>query len=151
MLAYPSGRLIAIERVIVGAAFVAFVAVLGVAPALFFDPADEFCSQCPENLALITGRATTADAFADAGFRLSAATAASRSAWLRLDWRIGCGAAAGRGAVVGPVRCISAPSRGRTCGAPTAVSSGTATSSAVVVRPGDRPDRCSQPEPAGAG
>jgi signal transduction histidine kinase len=54
MLAYPSGRLASWgDRVAIGVALVGGVLVLGLLPALFFDPAAAACAQCPENLLLI--------------------------------------------------------------------------------------------------
>jgi signal transduction histidine kinase len=54
MLAYPSGRLASWgDRVAIGVALVGAVLVLGLLPALFFDPAAAACAQCPENLLLI--------------------------------------------------------------------------------------------------
>jgi signal transduction histidine kinase len=53
MLAYPSGRLTSwAERVAVGVALAGAVLVLGLLPALFFDPAARGCVQCPDNLVL---------------------------------------------------------------------------------------------------
>jgi signal transduction histidine kinase len=54
MLAYPSGRLGPWgNRVAIGVALAGGVLVLGLLPALFFDPAAAGCAQCPENLLLI--------------------------------------------------------------------------------------------------
>jgi signal transduction histidine kinase len=54
VLAYPSGRLSAWEeRVAVALAFAGAVLVLGLLPALFFDPATSGCVQCPDNLLLV--------------------------------------------------------------------------------------------------
>jgi signal transduction histidine kinase len=55
MLAYPSGRLASWgERVAVSLALAGAVLVLGLLPALFFDPAAQGCAQCPDNLLLIS-------------------------------------------------------------------------------------------------
>ena len=112
----PSGDWSAVERVIVGAAFVAFVAVLGVAPALFFDPADEFCSQCPDNLALDHGPTpTTADDFSTPGSVLGGDRRGRDRRGCGLDSRGGLPRGGrSRGPLSRPVRCISAPSPGRT-------------------------------------
>ncbi len=51
MLAYPTGRLPGWEeRAAVGFALAGAVLVLGLMPALFYDPATVSCSQCPINL-----------------------------------------------------------------------------------------------------
>jgi signal transduction histidine kinase len=55
MLAYPSGRLTSwAERVAVSVALAGAVLVLGLLPALFFDPAARGCVQCPDNLVLVS-------------------------------------------------------------------------------------------------
>jgi len=55
MLAYPSGRLASWgERVAVSVALAGAVLVLGLLPALFFDPAARGCAQCPDNLVLVS-------------------------------------------------------------------------------------------------
>ena len=54
MLAYPGGRLSSWEeRIAVGLAFVGAVLVLGLLPALVYDPATLGCVQCPDNLLLV--------------------------------------------------------------------------------------------------
>ncbi len=54
MLAYPGGRLESWEeRVAVALAVAGAVLVLGLLPALFFDPATFGCVQCPNNLLLV--------------------------------------------------------------------------------------------------
>jgi signal transduction histidine kinase len=62
VLAYPGGRLA--SRVEAGAVAVAYaggVLVLGVLPALVFDPEAEGCAPCPDNLLLLTGDARLAE------------------------------------------------------------------------------------------
>ena len=50
MLAYPSDRLASWgERLAIGVTLAGAVLVLGLLPALFFDPAAAGCAQCPEN------------------------------------------------------------------------------------------------------
>ncbi|MDP8969374.1 MAG: histidine kinase [Actinomycetota bacterium] len=86
-LAYPTGRLgTAVERLAVGASLVAAVVFLGLVPALFFDPAAEACSLCPDNLALVTAEPEMAEDVSQLGFRLAAATslAVVAVAWWRL-------------------------------------------------------------------
>jgi signal transduction histidine kinase len=57
MLAYPSGRLGFSEvRLAVGFAITGAVLVLGLLPALFYDPATFGCFQCPTNLLLVDDR-----------------------------------------------------------------------------------------------
>ena len=52
-LAYPGGRLhSSVERLAVGLAYVASIGLVGILPALLFDPAAEGCAQCPRNLLL---------------------------------------------------------------------------------------------------
>jgi signal transduction histidine kinase len=54
-LAYPSGRLATWDkRTAVGVAFAAAVLVVGLLPALFFDPQAQGCGQCPSNIVLVT-------------------------------------------------------------------------------------------------
>ena len=54
-LGYPGGGLSSrVERAAVGLAYVACVGLIGVLPALLFDPAAEGCAQCPRNLLLVT-------------------------------------------------------------------------------------------------
>jgi signal transduction histidine kinase len=51
VLAYPGGRLGSnLTRGVVGIAYVGAVVVLGVLPALVFDPQAQRCTQCPSNL-----------------------------------------------------------------------------------------------------
>ncbi len=57
VLAYPSGRVSSrLERLAVVVAYVGAGLVLGLLPALFFDPAREACGLCPPNLLLVRGR-----------------------------------------------------------------------------------------------
>jgi signal transduction histidine kinase len=54
VLAYPSGRLSGWpDRAGLTAAYLGAGLVLGLLPALFFDPASQGCSQCPRNLLLV--------------------------------------------------------------------------------------------------
>ena len=54
VLAYPTGRLASrLERVAVGLALAGAVLVLGLLPALVYDPATFGCSRCPDNLLLV--------------------------------------------------------------------------------------------------
>jgi signal transduction histidine kinase len=57
VLAYPGGRLGSrLESYTVTAAYVGGVLVLGVLPALVFDPQAEGCAQCPNNLLAVSDR-----------------------------------------------------------------------------------------------
>jgi signal transduction histidine kinase len=50
-LVYPGGRLRSrLEQVALGIAYGGVVMALGILPALFFDPAGQGCSRCPDNL-----------------------------------------------------------------------------------------------------
>jgi hypothetical protein len=61
-LTYPGGHLSSTaERAGVGSAYLGAVAALGLLPAVFFDPAEAGCAQCPNNLLLISGDAGTFD------------------------------------------------------------------------------------------
>ena len=55
VLAYPGGRLGSYKaRIAVGVAYVGAVLVLGVLPALFFEPQAQGCTQCPNNLLAVS-------------------------------------------------------------------------------------------------
>ena len=55
MLAYPGGRLgFWVERVAVAVALAGATLVLGLLPALFYDPATFGCIRCPDNLLLVS-------------------------------------------------------------------------------------------------
>jgi len=76
VLAYPSGRLASrLERVAVGAAYVGAALVLGLLPALAFDPRTEGCSQCATNLVAVADRANAVDQLRRVGVHLGAAWA----------------------------------------------------------------------------
>ncbi len=54
VLAYPSGRLASSrERIAVAVAYAGGVLVLGLLPALFYDPSSQGCWQCPRNLLVV--------------------------------------------------------------------------------------------------
>jgi signal transduction histidine kinase len=53
-LVFPGSRLSSrLDRLVLAAAYVGAVGVLGLAPALFFDPKATVCTQCPSNLLLV--------------------------------------------------------------------------------------------------
>ena len=55
MLAYPGGRLgFGVERAAVAVALAGAVLMLGLLPALFYDPATFGCIRCPDNLLLVS-------------------------------------------------------------------------------------------------
>jgi len=71
VLAYPSGRPLGpAERVALVAAYVSSGLVLGLLPALFFDPHQQACSLCPANLLLVHGSEGVVDALNRWGVRL---------------------------------------------------------------------------------
>jgi signal transduction histidine kinase len=78
VLAHGSGRLGAhAERAAVGVAYAGAVLVLGLLPALFFDPHGDAqgCSECPRNLLLVSDRAGLADDLTRIGVYLGLAWA----------------------------------------------------------------------------
>ncbi len=81
VLAYPSGRLSSrLERLAVSLAYVDGALVLGLLPALFFDPGRQACSLCPPNLLLLDSRPGTFAALNGGGI------------WLGVVWTIGIAA-----------------------------------------------------------
>lgn len=67
-LAYPSGRLMSwAERVAVAVALAGAVLVVGLLPALFFDPAARGCGQCPDNLVLVSDEPDLFDSLSGGG------------------------------------------------------------------------------------
>jgi signal transduction histidine kinase len=73
-LAYPSGRLTSWpERVAVSVALAGAVLVVGLLPALFFDPATRGCVQCPDNLVLVSDEPDLFDSLSRVGVRLGLA------------------------------------------------------------------------------
>jgi signal transduction histidine kinase len=75
VLAYPRGRLGShLERGAVAALYVGCVLVLGVLPALLFDPRLEGCFQCPRNLVLIADSHAWLDQLNHAGVYVAVAS-----------------------------------------------------------------------------
>ncbi len=73
-LAYPAGRLTSLpQRVAVASALAGAVLVLGLLPALAFDPAGGGCSDCPRNLLAATDQPDAVDALTRAGVHLGLA------------------------------------------------------------------------------
>jgi signal transduction histidine kinase len=61
-LSYPGGHLSSTpERVGVSLAYLGAVLALGLLPAVFFDPAEAGCAQCPDNVLLVSGDTGTFD------------------------------------------------------------------------------------------
>ena len=81
VLAYPFGRLPSrLERLSVSSAYVDTALVLGLLPALFFDPGRQGCSLCPPNLLVLDSRS---DLFASLYLW---------GIWLGIIWTIGIAA-----------------------------------------------------------
>ena len=70
-LAYPNGRLrSSAERLALGLGYVASVGLVGILPALLFDPAAEGCAQCPRNLLLVHWDASLGEDLRTLGLQL---------------------------------------------------------------------------------
>ena len=100
LLTYPARPLGRVERVVVAAAYGGSLLLLGLLPALVFDPAAQGCSECPRNLALVPGNASLWEDFNRAGIYLGLAWAAAAVALL--GWRLVRSTAALR-ALIAPV------------------------------------------------
>ena len=73
-LTYPDGRLLVARRSAGGhVAYVGAAVILGLLPALFFDPSAAGCAECPENLLLVHGSAGTVEDLTQAGVALGLA------------------------------------------------------------------------------
>jgi signal transduction histidine kinase len=74
VLAYPTGRLASrVERVAVGLALAGALLVLGLLPALVYDPATFGCSRCADNLLLVADEPTRFDDLGRLGIRFGLA------------------------------------------------------------------------------
>jgi signal transduction histidine kinase len=74
VLAYPSGRPLPLPgRAVVFAAYAGASLVLGLLPALVFDPQQQGCSQCPANLLSVTSNQDAARVLTQWGVRLGLA------------------------------------------------------------------------------
>jgi signal transduction histidine kinase len=88
MLAYPSGRLASWgERLGIGVALSGAVLVLGLLPALFFDPAATGCAPCPDNLVLVSDEPGLSDDLTRVGVHLGLAWSLLLVAFA--GWRVG--------------------------------------------------------------
>ena len=64
VLGYPGGRVLAWpNRLGLGAGYAGAVLLLGLLPALVFDPAAEGCAECPRNLLLVSGNSGAYESF----------------------------------------------------------------------------------------
>jgi signal transduction histidine kinase len=100
ILAYPSGGpLSRLERLTLAGAYLGTGLVLGILPALFFDPHRQACSQCPTNLLLIHSSEGAVDTLNRWGLRLGVVWAIGLAA-LAL-WRLARAS--------GPLRRVTAP------------------------------------------
>ena len=98
-LAWPDGVIAGrVGRAVVAAAYVGAVGLLGIAPALVFDPAAAGCFSCPDNLLRVG--ASVSDRFLDAGLRVAPFWAVA--VVLVVGWRLARASPAAR-RLVGPV------------------------------------------------
>ncbi len=68
VLCYPGGRLGSrVDTTVVVSAYVGSLAVLGLGPALVFEPANQGCAQCPTNLVAVATNAELVEALNRAG------------------------------------------------------------------------------------
>jgi signal transduction histidine kinase len=82
-LSYPDGRLSSrIDRLVVTLAYVGAAVVLGLGPALFFDPDAAGCAQCPGNLVLVDGSAGRFEGLNQAGIDVGLVWASGLAALL---------------------------------------------------------------------
>jgi signal transduction histidine kinase len=80
-LGYPDGRLTGrLERAAVALAYLSALLLLGILPALAYDPAAEGCSQCPQNLLAVTNAPGVVDALNRAGLVLGLVSAVALAA-----------------------------------------------------------------------
>ena len=76
VLCYPGGRLGSrVDTTVVVSAYVGSLAVLGLGPALVFEPANQGCAQCPTNLVAVASNAELVEALNRAGVWVGAAWA----------------------------------------------------------------------------
>jgi signal transduction histidine kinase len=92
-LAYPGGRLSShLERAVLAVAYAGSVVVLGVLPALLFDPEAQACSQCPHNLVDIADSAAGVSDLNRLGVYLGLAWAIALAVLVALKLARGSGA-----------------------------------------------------------
>jgi signal transduction histidine kinase len=70
VFAYPGGRVGRAGTLALAGAYAAFAGLLGILPALFFDPRTAGCAACPDNLLLVADRGSLADDLTRAGLLL---------------------------------------------------------------------------------
>jgi signal transduction histidine kinase len=84
-LSYPDGRLSShVDRLAVTVAYLGAAVVLGLLPAVFFDPSAAGCAQCPKNLLLVHGSAGSVEDLDQAGVDLGLAWSVGLAALLAL-------------------------------------------------------------------
>lgn len=77
-LAFPSGRIdSSVERTVIALAYLTNIVVLGLLPALFFEPAAERCAACPDNLLAIGSNPVLVASSLAVGLRLELAWTAA--------------------------------------------------------------------------
>ena len=103
VLAYPAGRRGRLVPTVVAAAYGGSLLLLGLLPALVFDPAAQGCSECPRNLLLMHGDASLYRDFNRAGIYLGLAWTAAAIALL--GWRLVRSTAAVRG-LIAPIVAV---------------------------------------------
>ncbi len=100
LLAFPAASLGRLERAVIAVAYCGALAVLGLLPALVFDPSAQGCSECPRNLLLLHASGAGYQALTRAGVYVGLA-------WVTvviglLGQRLACASVAMRG-LVAPV------------------------------------------------
>jgi signal transduction histidine kinase len=94
-LTYPGGRLASrVEAAALGVAYTGALIVLGLLPAVFFEPADQSCAFCPANLVAVASHAGVVSWFNHAGLRLGVASLLTLAALAA--WRLRCSTSAAR-------------------------------------------------------
>jgi signal transduction histidine kinase len=95
VLAYPTGRLSGrVDHAVAAAGYLVTIGLVGVGPALFFDPGTQGCSGCADNLLLVTDDAARAADLSSLGVRAVLAWSAVAAATVL--WRLATSSAARR-------------------------------------------------------
>jgi signal transduction histidine kinase len=106
LLAYPAGPIGRLENAVVATAYASSLLLLGLLPALVFDPAAQHCRECPTNLALVHGNASLYEDFNRSGIYIGLAWAAAAVALLGLRLARSTGALRGLIAPVAGAGCL---------------------------------------------